>query len=191
MGLAIPRSIPSRSTPTPLPSGLEAGRDVSFSRTTWYFEEQMSVQIRRVLVCVRFGDSLAKTMEYACALAERFAAELHVLHVLEETAEPDAAALSPEEAGYARGSEAAVLSGVIPAAWEERLICRRAVVFGVPWIAITRYAWENRIDAIVLGSSGRSLLRRWLWGSVADQVVHHAPCPIFVVPFPDRQFPVS
>jgi universal stress protein A len=151
----------------------------------------MAAPVRRILACIQFNESREKTVQYACALAERFNAELHLLHVFEETPEPDVAALPPDEANYSAGGPEAVLAEVVTPEWEERLICRRAVAFGVPWIEIVRYAWEHHIDTIVLGASGRSGLGRWIWGSVADQLVHHPPCPIVVIPqFAERQFPL-
>ena len=37
-------------------------------------------------------------------------------------------------------------------------------------------------DLLVLGARGRGGFRHLLTGSVATQVVHHAPCPVVVVP---------
>ena len=37
-------------------------------------------------------------------------------------------------------------------------------------------------DMLVLGARGRGGFRHLLTGSVATQVVHHAPCPVVVVP---------
>jgi nucleotide-binding universal stress UspA family protein len=148
------------------------------------------VQIRKILVCIQFNESCKTVVPYACAVAERFGAELHVLHVLEASPEPDVAVLPPDEASFASGGEDLVLAGIIPPKWEERLICRRVVTFGVPWIEITRYAWQHDIDVIVVGASRHSVLSRWLRGSVTDQVVHHAPCPIFVISPTERRFPL-
>ena len=39
---------------------------------------------------------------------------------------------------------------------------------------------------VVVGSHGRTGLKGVLLGSVSGQVVHHAPCPVVVVPHPDR-----
>jgi nucleotide-binding universal stress UspA family protein len=151
----------------------------------------MAVQVRRVLVCVQFNQSQETTVRYACLLAERFNAELHVLHVLEETPEPDVATLPPDEAICATEGEETILAGVVPTEFEEKLIVRRAVVFGVPWVAIVRYSWEHEIDVIVLGPSHRSRLGRWVWGSLTDEVVHHAPCPVMVAAASERRFPLA
>jgi nucleotide-binding universal stress UspA family protein len=47
--------------------------------------------------------------------------------------------------------------------------------------AITRLAKEQKADMIVIGSHGRTGLRRLLMGSVAEKVIGHAPCPVLVV----------
>lgn len=52
---------------------------------------------------------------------------------------------------------------------------------GVPWERIVQVAKDDpAIDLIVLGTHGRSGLSRWLLGSVAEQVIRHAPCSILV-----------
>jgi len=46
---------------------------------------------------------------------------------------------------------------------------------------ITDVAREKGIDLIVLGSHGRTGLKRLLMGSVTESVIAHAPCPVLVV----------
>jgi len=41
-------------------------------------------------------------------------------------------------------------------------------------------AKDWRADLIVLGSHGRSGIKRWILGSVAEAVVRHAPCSVEV-----------
>jgi nucleotide-binding universal stress UspA family protein len=41
-------------------------------------------------------------------------------------------------------------------------------------------------DMIVLGSRGAGGFTRLMMGSVADQVAHHAHCPVLIVPPEDR-----
>jgi nucleotide-binding universal stress UspA family protein len=57
-----------------------------------------------------------------------------------------------------------------------------AVTCGMPAAEIVRDAAEQGADAIVLGSHGHGLVRRFMLGSVADRVIRHARCPVLVVP---------
>lgn len=50
-----------------------------------------------------------------------------------------------------------------------------------PARAICDYAENHGVDLIVLGSHGRGGMERWLIGSVAERVVRHAPCNVYIV----------
>jgi nucleotide-binding universal stress UspA family protein len=49
------------------------------------------------------------------------------------------------------------------------------------WEAIVKLAKEQAVDMIVMGSHGRTGLRRLLMGSVTEKVIGNAPCPVLVV----------
>jgi nucleotide-binding universal stress UspA family protein len=55
------------------------------------------------------------------------------------------------------------------------------VASGVPFDQITRVAKEVNSDMIIMGTQGRTGLKRALLGSTAENVVRHAPCPVLVV----------
>lgn len=54
-------------------------------------------------------------------------------------------------------------------------------VTGQPSHAIVRFTEENDVDAIIMGSRGRSGVSRVLLGSVAEDVLRRAPVPVTVV----------
>lgn len=56
------------------------------------------------------------------------------------------------------------------------------VVTGLPHDAITRYARERKADLIVVGTHGHGFVAHVLVGSTAERIVHHAPCPVLIVP---------
>jgi nucleotide-binding universal stress UspA family protein len=58
---------------------------------------------------------------------------------------------------------------------------RTLVTVGKAAEEIVRVAREQRADLIVMGTHGRRGLRRWLRGSVADQVRRQAPVPVVTV----------
>jgi nucleotide-binding universal stress UspA family protein len=61
------------------------------------------------------------------------------------------------------------------------LVGDMVVVHGVPFQAILETASSQQVDLIVMGTHGRTGLRYVLLGSVAEKVVHLAPCPVLVV----------
>jgi nucleotide-binding universal stress UspA family protein len=46
---------------------------------------------------------------------------------------------------------------------------------------ITKISSEENINIVVMGSHGRTGLKRLLMGSVTEKVIGHAPCPVLVV----------
>ena len=52
---------------------------------------------------------------------------------------------------------------------------------GDPFEVITKFAAENGVSLIIMGSHGVTGLRRLLMGSVTEKVLGHTPCPVLVV----------
>jgi len=52
---------------------------------------------------------------------------------------------------------------------------------GDPGERICAIAAEAAVDLVVVGSHDVGTLRRILGGSVADDVAHHAPCPVLII----------
>ena len=49
------------------------------------------------------------------------------------------------------------------------------------WKSIVELAEEHKADTIIMGSHGRTGLKRLLMGSVTEKVIGHAPCPVLVI----------
>ncbi len=54
---------------------------------------------------------------------------------------------------------------------------------GRPGHVIVDVAKEVKSDMIVIGRAGRGAISEYFFGSTADYVVRHAPCPVLVVPY--------
>jgi nucleotide-binding universal stress UspA family protein len=50
-----------------------------------------------------------------------------------------------------------------------------------PLISIIDYAASNDVDLIVIGTRGRTGLKRFLMGGVVNGVEQHAHCPVLLV----------
>ncbi len=58
---------------------------------------------------------------------------------------------------------------------------RGELAAGYPAEEILRYAEENEIDLILMATHGRSGIRRWVMGSVADKVLQASKVPVWLV----------
>ena len=63
------------------------------------------------------------------------------------------------------------------------------LVEGDPAASIVKVAEDTPCDLIVLGTHGRTGLRRLLMGSVAEHVLRKAPCSVLVVKAPEPDSP--
>ncbi|MDZ4688272.1 MAG: universal stress protein [Planctomycetaceae bacterium] len=151
------------------------------------------IAIKKVLFPTDLSDAAAEAQLYACALADQFDAELHVLSVLQDVSlmSPDPnmpwviPASSLEEV---RTSLEAALAKVPDPTWAAGKSVQRVIRIGAPYVEIVKYAAEQDVDIIVVGTHGRSGLTHLLLGSTAEKVVRKAPCPVLTVHPKGHQF---
>ena len=112
----------------------------------------------------------------ATALARDAAAKLVIVHAEEPPAAYGGGDLYYGMPEPARDELLKMLHKVEPTdpavSYEHRLIT------GDPAHAIVRFAKDEDIDMIVMGTHGRTGLRRLLMGSVAEAIVRRAGCPV-------------
>lgn len=59
--------------------------------------------------------------------------------------------------------------------------CQTRIDIGDPAEHIIKMAKDCRADLIITSTHGRSGLAHLVMGSVAEKIIRHAPCPVFVV----------
>src|SRR5205085_11672822 len=100
-------------------------------------------------------------LTYAVALADKFQAELHLLHVVQDLSifVPDAVAVMPPLVMPSEQFTAAARQALERVVRERQLELYRVradVREGAPFYEIVRFAKENETDLIVMGTHGRS-----------------------------------
>lgn len=138
------------------------------------------LKIDKVLYPTDFSDHAGAALPWALRMAEKHGAELHLLHalVLHAADEARVEARWEELAEEARAELRAMAEeGPVPIVRLEPAV-RKGVA---PAPVILEYAAEADVDLIVIGSHGRRGLRRLLLGSVAEEVVRTASCPVLTV----------
>lgn len=141
--------------------------------------------LERVLFPTDFSDESKAALPYAAQLAGTLRAELHVLYVdVLHGHLSDAALRFPKLDEYveALGTYTGQLFDSLFETGLVDLEVRRAVrkaVSAAP--EIVQYAADQGIDLIVMATHGRRGLRKLALGSVAQEVVRHAGCPVLTV----------
>ncbi len=134
------------------------------------------------LVAIDESPSAVMVLDMACALGSTLggAAELHIIHVADTAVTGfDGAPGLPQQL-QANGKMVLDRSTEHAASRFTGKITGHLAV-GVAWREITQLASYLSADLVLVGTSGRTGIARVLLGSVAEQVVRHAGCPVVVI----------
>lgn len=142
--------------------------------------------INRILCATDFSEASGEALRLALALAEKHQAEMTFLHVVENLTEMSEAAARVlvdveslrqdiDRRTRERLQEALAAAGATTARVETR------VAVGSAYKEILKIAAVERMDLIVIGAQGHSLLERMLSGSNAQHVIRAATCPVLTV----------
>lgn len=150
---------------------------------------EIVTKVERILVPLDHSPGGHAILDYACAVARGLGASLTLLHVHEPPNEmiglvPGATVGGELAAEHAAGvalldRALAILQahGIEPL---DRIVERAASASD----AILSHARRGAFDLIVMGTHGRKGLSRLVMGSVAEQVLRDAPCPVLTVHLP-------
>ena len=134
----------------------------------------------RILLPTDGSDANSRAVEQAVGLARETGAGLHVLFVLEDVPYAPETMDDAVEGQLREIGEAAIeeIEKRAEAAGVDLVTEMRE---GVPHETILEYAEEADVDAVVMGTHGRSGLDRYLLGSVTERVVRAAEVPVLTV----------
>ncbi|MFB6155264.1 MAG: universal stress protein [Haloferacaceae archaeon] len=140
-----------------------------------------------ILVPTDGSRAAEQAIEHAVDIASQYGARIHALYVV------DASAYSSLEAGSEvvmdaleeEGEEA--VDHVAARAAEADVDVETTVIAGAAYRSILRYADDNDIDLIVMGTHGRQGLDRYLLGSVTERIVRTSDVPVLTIRMQDEE----
>ncbi len=139
---------------------------------------------QRVLVPLD-GSKLSEVVfPYVKELAGALDLKVTLLH-LQKPEEGESAPLHQayveHKAGVVRRDIEEVWQSVGAGAGKRSLEVSGELAVGYPAEEILRYAEENEVDLILMATRGRSGIRRWVMGSVADKILRTSTVPIWLI----------
>ncbi len=156
------------------------------------------IGLKRILLPSDFSECSHKARAFALELAEQFDADLHLLHVIKESARLPEFGMGLSFPTYStHGSERMAkleshaierLTEMVPEGWSAEHSVTIAVRVGHPFVEILTYGRAHDIDLIVMGTHGHGAVAHTLLGSVAERVVAKSPCPVLTVKPEDHLF---
>lgn len=140
--------------------------------------------LRRLLCPIDFSECSLAALQMAFSIAQESDAQLTILHVIEAWPSADDLASDTVLAAYYRDRErglATTLERAIPDTVRDWCEPRTRLARGKSYQAILGIAIEESTDLIVMGVHGRNLVDLTVFGSVTNQIVRGATCPVLTV----------
>ena len=136
--------------------------------------------IRKILMAYDTSEQADKAFDFALEMADKYKAELTVLSVARP---PEPAEAVETEAILEQASHyyKTAFHRLKKKADEAGITVVFEVGVGHPAEKIIQKANSLQADAIVMGHRGKSLVERWLLGSVSKRVLSYAHCTVMVV----------
>lgn len=143
-----------------------------------------ALRVRNVLFATDFSPASEAAMPYATAICRRFGSTLHLVHVLSD------AGLLLMTGGVDYVSMGTIYEDTHNEIKEkleelgahcEGIPHKNHVRHGQVWKSLAAIIEENEIDLIVVGTHGRGGIGKLLLGSVAENILRHAKCPVLTV----------
>ena len=141
-------------------------------------------EIRKILIPVDFSPPSDHATDYGVDLAEQLGAEVDVVHAYQIPiyALPDGGVMvGPEFVSRLTESAQKGLDQLVERYADRKVKLRTHMADGAPHLEVQRLAEELGADLIVMGTHGRTGLRHFLLGSVAERVVRVSTVPVVTV----------
>lgn len=132
-------------------------------------------RLDHILFPTDFSESADAVIQHAAFLAQAYQATLHILHVYDESR---GTGVEVELEDHVQ-KRARSLREISENAGVQVTVAVRPGDAAAP--EIVRYAADEHIDLIVIGTHGRRGVRRMFMGSVTEEVVRTAPCAVYTV----------
>src|ERR1700688_1028253 len=138
------------------------------------------IALKNILFATDFSSAANAAAPFAMQLAKNYGAKVYGLHVSlfddYTSAAPEAWAMMAEAREKQAQESARQLNEQLAGIEHEVLLSE-----GNIWEVVSEVIKQKEIDLIVLGTRGRTGLGKALLGSVAEQILRQAPCPVLTV----------
>lgn len=138
-------------------------------------------EYKKILVATDLSDPAVPAVLHGSSLARRLGSKIVLVYVMEDRIP---GWLSETDVGEIMERHREQAKQALADCAAEHLVgneVETVVLEGPPHSEILKLAGERGVDMIVIGMHGHGYLTHALAGNTTERVLHHAPCPVFVV----------
>jgi nucleotide-binding universal stress UspA family protein len=143
------------------------------------------MKFQKILLPTDFSDESLYALSYAADLAKMFNAKLYLLHVIYDIEKasnlhiphPSITDLYKDLEAHAKRNLDSFGIDMLEGIKDVETVVKR----GIPYEEVIKFASENDIDLIIIGTLPRSGVERFFVGSTTQRIIRNAPCPVLVV----------
>ena len=144
--------------------------------------QKQSVGFKQVLIATDFSDASRRALAYAIAIARRYSSALSIVHaIVPEPREPIPLEALPRELNRRRLEAEQEMKNLGEEAQIDDLNHHMLLERGRVWDVLGSVIQRDSIDLLVLGTHGRGGLKKLALGSVAEEVLRLASCPVLTI----------
>ncbi len=142
--------------------------------------ETVRIRFRNILVATDFSPKSRKALRMAVAVARRFAAKVHLVHVATPVVYAADLSMAPATMEISVTKAQASLKEWANHPMLTGIKHREVVLEGALAEELQQYVDENHIDLVVTGTAGRKGMEKLFMGSAAENIVRHLSCPVMI-----------
>jgi nucleotide-binding universal stress UspA family protein len=143
------------------------------------------MKFQKILLPTDFSDESLYALSYAADFAKMFNAKLYLLHVIYDIEKasnlhiphPSITDLYKDLEAHAKRNLDSFGIDMLEGIKNVETVVKR----GIPYEEVIKFASENDIDLIIIGTIPRSGVERFFVGSTTQRIIRNAPCPVLVV----------
>ncbi len=143
---------------------------------------------KKILVPMDFSDDADQAFQIALSIASKYQARIFLLHVIHSLIQPCVAdyCINKNIADLVINESIVFSNEKLQEALEKNQAIGNIKVLyyvrtGRPYEEILQEASEREIDLIVIASHGKTGLKKYFIGSVAEKVMKEAKCPVLLI----------
>lgn len=148
------------------------------------------VDFKKILFPTDFSKIAEYTLDYAISMAEKYNAQLHLLHVVDESVDMTGfylphSSIETDETNMVKAAEK-TLDRLCHLKLKNIKGYESQVMEGTPSKEIVKYVNENGIDLLIMGTHSKKGIEQLIFGSTTKKVCKMVSCPVLTILPPNK-----